>query len=71
MNLRYVTIERFSAESGYTPGAIRTKIHDGVWLQDQVWIKAPDGRILIDTEGYEKWVTNQSSVFDLVSRRAK
>lgn len=54
--LRYVTIPKFSAESGYTEDAIRTKIRDGIWPVNDIWIKAPDGRILISTEGYEKWV---------------
>ncbi|GAB3416884.1 hypothetical protein GCM10027318_34340 [Massilia agilis] len=54
--LRYVTIPKFSAESGYTEDAIRTKIRDGIWLEGEVWIKAPDGRNLINTEGYERWV---------------
>jgi hypothetical protein len=45
------TIEKFSAESGYTPDALRSKIKRGDWLEGQVWIKAPDGGILIDTEG--------------------
>ena len=51
--LRWLTIEKFSAESGYTPDAVRSKIKRGDWLEGHVWIKAPDGRILIDTEGYE------------------
>lgn len=54
--LRYLTIPKFSAESGYTEDAIRTKIRDGIWAEGQVWIKAPDGRNLIDVQGYEKWV---------------
>lgn len=54
--LRYMTIEKFASVSGYTPDAIRTKIRDGIWQQDKVWIKAPDNRILIDTSGYEEWV---------------
>lgn len=54
--LRYLTIPKFAAESGYTEDAIRAKIRTGVWLGDQVWVKAPDGRILIDVQGYEKWV---------------
>ena len=59
---RYVTIEKFSAESGYTPDAVRSKIKRGDWLEGEVWIKAPDGRILIDKEGFEKWVTSQACV---------
>jgi hypothetical protein len=54
--LRYLTIRKFAAESGYTEGAIRSKIRDGIWADGQVWVRAPDGRILIDVQGYEKWV---------------
>lgn len=54
--LRYLTIGKFAEESGYTEDAIRAKIKTGVWLEGIVWKKAPDGRVLIDTEGYEAWV---------------
>lgn len=54
--LRYVTISKFAAESGYSEDAIRTKIRDGIWPENKVWKKAPDGRILISTEGYDEWV---------------
>ncbi|MFJ1467736.1 excisionase [Massilia orientalis] len=54
--LRYLTIRKFAAESGYTEDAIRSKIHAGIWMQDKVWKKAPDGRILVDVEGYHEWV---------------
>lgn len=53
--LRYVTIPRFCELSGYTKEAVKSKRRDGVWLEGSVWIKAPDGRILIDLEGYEAW----------------
>ena len=53
---RYMTISAFSTASGYTEDAIRTKIRDGIWSEDKVWKKAPDGRNLIDVQGYEKWV---------------
>lgn len=59
--LRHVTIEKFAAESGYTAEAVRSKIKRGDWLEGAVWIKAPDGRILIDTEGYEKWASGAMS----------
>lgn len=55
--LRHLTIPAFSASSGYTEDAIRSKIKRGEWLEGCVWIKAPDGRILIDSEGYEAWAT--------------
>ncbi|WP_232457915.1 excisionase [Burkholderia ubonensis] len=56
MTIRYLTIGKFSVETGYTENAIRTKIRDGVWVEGEVWVKAADGRILIDVQGYEKWV---------------
>ncbi|CAK0767372.1 Excisionase [Gammaproteobacteria bacterium] len=59
--IRYLTIGKFSDESGYTEDAIRTKIRDGVWPEKLVWIKAPDGRTLINTEGYNEWVESGSS----------
>ena len=54
--VRFVTISRHSQISGYSEDAIRTKIRDGVWLQGHEYQKAPDGRILIDLEGYDQWV---------------
>jgi hypothetical protein len=53
----YKTIEQFAAESGYTPAAIRTKIHDGIWTEG-VWIKAPDNRVLISIEEFNLWAIN-------------
>lgn len=53
---RYVTVKRFSAESGYTEAAIRAKIRDGIWRLGEIWKRAPDQRTLIDIEGYERWV---------------
>lgn len=54
--MRYVTVRKFAAESGYSEDAIRSKIRDGVWRLGEIWLKAPDGRTLIDMEGYETWV---------------
>lgn len=54
--LRYVTIRKFAAESGYSENAIRSKIHDGIWREGLEWRKAPDGRVLIDVDGYHRWV---------------
>lgn len=56
--MRYLTVRKFSIESGYTEAAIRAKIADGTWGEDFVWRKAPDGRVLIDVSGYEEWVEN-------------
>jgi hypothetical protein len=57
--MRYVTIDKFSEASGYTAEAVRSKIKRGDWLEGKVFIKAPDGRVLIITEGFEQWATKQ------------
>ena len=54
--MRYLTVKKFSAETGYTEDAVRSKIRDGVWRLGDIWMRAPDGRTLIDVEGYERWV---------------
>ena len=56
MPVRYLTIRKFSEESGYTENAVRAKIQRGIWREGVVWVNAPDGRQLIDTKGYESWV---------------
>lgn len=59
---RYVTIARCSQLTGYTEDAIRTKIRDGVWAEGEVWRRAPDGRVLVDIDGYERWVVGDFQV---------
>lgn len=52
---RYVTLDRFEALSGYTPDAVHAKIKRRAWLLGREFIKAPDGRILVDLLGYGQW----------------
>lgn len=59
MSARYLTIPKFSELSGYSAKAIEVKIARGVWLENRQYRRAPDGRVLIDTIGYEKWVEGQ------------
>lgn len=56
MSTRYVTLKRYAAMSGYTENALRLKIARGVWIEGRQWRKAPDGHVMIDVEGVEKWV---------------
>lgn len=53
---RFVTIELAAAMTGYSAGAIRTKIARGVWIEHREWVHGPDNRVLVDMRGYEKWV---------------
>lgn len=56
MPVKYIRLPLFEAITGYTEKAVRRKIEEGVWLQDKEYKRAPDGHILIDLEGYHKWV---------------
>lgn len=55
--MRFVTVKKFAEQSGYSINAINCKIDKGIWLEGKEWIKAPDGRRLIDLKEFEKWVT--------------
>jgi hypothetical protein len=38
------------------PKAAEKKIDSQVWMEGRQYRRAPDGRRLVDLEGYEKWV---------------
>lgn len=59
---KYVLIVKFADDTGYSDKAVRRKIEDGVWVEGVHYRRAPDGRIHIDTEAYEKWVEGQPLV---------
>ena len=69
--VRFVTVDKMAADTGYTRTAIYNKCNDGIWPEGQVWHRAPDGRILIDTEGYEKWVVTGAVLNRPQSRASK
>jgi hypothetical protein len=52
---------RYAELSGYTVKAIERKIEAGVWLEGRQFRKAPDGRIMIDVEGVERWVEGRQA----------
>ena len=53
---RYVLLSLAERITGYTVKAMERKIERGDWIEGKIWIRAPDGRILIDMLGYHKWV---------------
>jgi hypothetical protein len=56
---RYIRIPAFAQISGYTEKAIHRKIEEGVWIEGRQYHRAPDGRLLIDIQGYEEWVSSK------------
>lgn len=48
--MTYVTIAKFSADTGDSEKAVRRKIEEGVWIEGRHFRRAPDNRVLIDTD---------------------
>ncbi|WP_374005837.1 excisionase [Delftia lacustris] len=53
---QWVLINRFAALTGYSENAVRHKIKGGVWLEGRIWRRAPDGRICVNIQEFERWV---------------
>lgn len=53
-------IPLFCQETGYSEKAVARKIEDGVWVEGREYVRAPDGRRLIDTEAYEAWARSEA-----------
>jgi len=53
---RWVLIKRLAEITGYSEDAIRLKVKNGTWVQGRIWRKAPDGRIFINLDEFERWV---------------
>jgi hypothetical protein len=53
---RFVTIPLAASITGLTASAIRTKIARGVWVEGREYVRAPDGHVMVDMRGYERWV---------------
>lgn len=62
MTTRYVRLPLFEQITGYTQKAVRRKIEEGHWIEGREYRRAPDGHILVDMNGYEKWVENRQSL---------
>jgi hypothetical protein len=56
---RYVLLHVATALTGYSVKAMQRKIERGDWAEGKVWRRAPDGRVMIDLTGYQKWAESQ------------
>lgn len=54
--IKWVKLNRFCDLSGYTEKAIAGKIATGIWVENTEYRYAPDGKIQVNLEAYEKWV---------------
>lgn len=46
--------------TGYSENAVRHKIKGGVWVEGRIWKKAPDGRVFVNVDEFERWVESQA-----------
>jgi hypothetical protein len=59
---RYVLLPLANLLTGYSVKAMERKIERGDWQEGKVWRRAPDGRIVIDVLGYQRWVEGPKAV---------
>lgn len=57
---RWVLIKKFAEMTGYSENAVRHKIKGGVWVEGRIWKKAPDGRVFVNVDEFERWVESQA-----------
>ena len=55
LTINTITIKKFCELTGFTENTVRGKRRDGKWLEGEVIVVTPDGNVLIDIRGYEKW----------------
>jgi hypothetical protein len=53
---RFVTIKLYATISGRSEQAIRHKISRGIWIEGREIIRDPEGRVMIDREGVQRWL---------------
>lgn len=56
---RYVLLSLAERLTGYTVKAMERKIERADWVEGKEWRRAPDGHILIDLKGYQKWAESR------------
>lgn len=59
VNLKYVTVKKFSELTGYTEKAVQAKIQKGVFIEGIHYRHSPDNRVQLDMEAYYSWVEGQ------------
>ena len=52
---RFVTEFLASLLTGRTVKSIQRKRQRGVWLEGYEWVRDPDGGVMIDMEGVQRW----------------
>jgi hypothetical protein len=54
--MKWVTVKKHAADTGYSEDALRQKIRRGIFIEGVHYRHSPDGRIQINVEAYNAWV---------------
>lgn len=56
---KWCRMKKFTSETGETEDAVRSNIASGMWPEGMIWRKGPNGRVYLNTRGFDKWVEGQ------------
>lgn len=56
IQLRYVSLDRFTKLTGYSTPSIYHQIEQGKWLQGDQFMVDENGQILVDMRAFYEWV---------------
>jgi len=54
-----VTTNKLSDLTGYSKGAIHMKVKKGIWIRNEHYLKAPDGKLIFVVEMIYKWMRGE------------
>ena len=58
---KWVKISKFTEISGYSVDAVHCKRKKGQWEEGVIWMKAPDGNIMINWREVDNWVEGKAA----------
>jgi hypothetical protein len=54
-----VTTNKLSDLTGYSKGAIHMKVKKGIWIRNEHYLKAPDGKLIFVVEMIYQWMRGE------------
>lgn len=58
--MKWITLEKLAADSGFSREAIRALIKKGILLKGIHWNKTPHNRIICNAPAFEHWMISNS-----------
>ena len=54
-----VTTNKLADLTGYSKGAIHMKVKKGIWIRNEHYLKAPDGKLIFVVEMIYQWMKGE------------